>query len=224
MADVFNFYVNDDRTIEYTMPEPIMLEDYRVAEWQFRIPKVLNGVDMSLWAWWLVYVNAKDEKYSAPLVLTDDEDDPDSYSVATYTVDYGMTGAVGKVSFALESINADSGGTILNEWHTKTYTTKVTHTLQGNQAEYAETEADIISALIAEIQTKTDQIIGGATPLAVATVEEMVNTEKVYLLTTDRNWYYHNGSEWVSGGLYAAGVQYTDDGDGNITVIIAGGQ
>ena len=49
MAEIFNFYVQDNRTIQFpknNLLEPIMQEDYKVATWRFRIPKTLNGIDM----------------------------------------------------------------------------------------------------------------------------------------------------------------------------------
>ena len=141
MADIFNFYVYDDRSIQFEIAEPIMHEDKEVTQFRFRIPKSLNGFDMTGWAWWFVYVNAKGDKYSIPLTLTDDEDDAENYSVAT-------TSTVGRVKFAIEVIDADASGEILHEWHTKTYSTSITDTLQGNQVEYSETESDIISAYV----------------------------------------------------------------------------
>ena len=152
MADVFNFYVQDDRTIQFNIAEPILLEDKDVTEFQFRIPKSLNGFDMSTWAWWFVYVNPKKEKYSYPLTLTDDEDEPEDYSVATFSINYGITEKEGGLQFALEVIDADEGGNVLHEWHTKTYSTSVTWTLQGNQVEYEEDiTQDILSSIFEQI-------------------------------------------------------------------------
>ena len=207
MADIFDFYVQDDRKISFEIAEPIMLEDNHVTDWVFHIPKSLNGFDMSAWAWWLVYVNARNEKFSERLVLSDDPERPTEYNIATYSVDYGMSIKAGNISFAVEAINADTGGTVTNEWHTYTYQTKVKETLQGNQVEYAETESDIISALLIDVRNKINQLVGGATPLPVSSISEMVDTTKVYILTTDKNWYLYNGSAWVSGGVYGAGVQ-----------------
>ena len=152
MADVFNFYVQDDRSIQFNIAETILLEDKDVTEFQFRIPKSLNGFDMSTWAWWFVYVNPKKEKYSYPLTLTDDEDEPDDYSVATFSINYGITEKEGGIQFALEVIDADAGGTILHEWHTRTYHTAVIWTLQGNQVEYEEDiTQDILSSIFEQI-------------------------------------------------------------------------
>lgn len=170
MADVFDFYVRDDRKIDFRSPELIMQEDKDVAVWRFRIPKVLNQIDMSNWAWWFVYENAKGEKYSEALMLSDDIDEPGVYSTAEISVGHGMSIHPGKISFALEAIEAIAQvGTIVAEWHTKTYYHNVTPTLQGNQAEYAETEHDIISALITEYQNLhvgTNQITDGAVTFA----------------------------------------------------------
>lgn len=71
MAEIFNFYVQDNRTIQFpknNLLEPIMQEDHNVAVWRFRIPKVLNAIDMSGYAWWFVYVNAKGQTFSELLI------------------------------------------------------------------------------------------------------------------------------------------------------------
>lgn len=160
MADVFNFYVYDDRTIQYELAEPIMLEDNAVTQFLFRIPKSINGFDMTGWSWWFVYVNARKEKFSVPLSFTDDEDEPDAYANAVYTVDYGMSGTAGAVSFALEAINADATTSeILNEWHTYTYTTRVISTLQGNQAEFEQSEIDVIAGMIQDMLAQVREMI-----------------------------------------------------------------
>lgn len=53
-------------------------------------------------------------------------------------------------------------------------------------------------------------------PLVAATKSAMTNTNKIYVYTgsesgmTNGNWYYHNGSAWVSGGVYNASAVNTD--------------
>lgn len=223
MAEIFDFYVADNRTIKFNPIEPILQEDNGVAVWRFRIPKMLNNIDMSGFAWWFVYINAAKQKYSEPLTLTADADDPDNYCIADYTIDYGISLTPGSFTFALEAINANGSGEIIEEWHTKTYSHSVIQTLQGNQAEYSETESDIISALLIEVRNKVNQLVGGATPEVKNSKAAMTDPEKVYILSTDGNWYYNDGTDWQSGGKYAAGVVYSDDGNGNITVTVAGG-
>ena len=45
-------------------------------------------------------------------------------------------------------------------------------------------------------------------PLVAATAASMTDTNKVYVYTgsetgyTNGNWYYHDGTSWVSGGVY----------------------
>lgn len=215
MAEIFNFYVQDNRSIQFpkaNLLEPIMQEDHNVAVWRFRIPKVLNGIDMSGWAWWFVYVNARGQEFSELLTLVDDIDEPDSFCTADYSIDYGISYHPGNFQFSLEAINADSGGEVLNEWHTKTYAHKVDKTLQGNQAQWSETESDIISALIVEVQNKVSQLVGGATPEPKNLVADMKDPKKVYLYVGNEEnesngyWYYHNGTRFVPGGLYASGI------------------
>lgn len=232
MAEIFNFNVQDNRSIKFpkaNLLEPIMQEDHNVAIWRFRIPKVLNQIDMSDWAWWFVYVNAKNETYSESLTLVDDVDEPDTYCTADYSIDYSISKFPGSFSFSLEAINAEQGGEIDGEWHTKTYTHKVDKTLQGNQAQFAETESDIISALITEFQTKIRQLVGGATPEPVSLIADMTDTSKVYLYVgeetgyTSGNWYYYNGSAWASGGQYGAGVVDAAPTQGSNNAVSSGG-
>jgi len=159
-----------------------------------------------------VYINARGQKYSELLELSEDPESPLDKCVATYTVDYSMSIRAGVVRFSLEAINADTSGTILNEWHTQTYQAKVQDTLQGNQIEWAETESDIISALIIEVQNKVAQLVGGATPEPKNLVADMTDPKKVYLYVGSEEdesngyWYYHNGTRFVPGGLYASGI------------------
>lgn len=53
-------------------------------------------------------------------------------------------------------------------------------------------------------------------PLTAATVSAMTDTSKIYVYTgsesgmTAGNWYYHNGTQWVSGGVYNSVAIETD--------------
>lgn len=157
MADIFNFYVYDDRSIQFAIAEPIMLEDKDVTQFRFRIPKSLNGFGMSDWEWWFIFVNPKGTKYTTLLELTDDEDEPDGYSVATYTVGYGFSGIVGTVKFSIEALNV-SGEEIVNEWHTKTYSTAVIDTLQGLRAVIPEPDGQVSTGITEEVKQALLQI------------------------------------------------------------------
>lgn len=51
------------------------------------------------------------------------------------------------------------------------------------------------------------EIIGrlqGGTPTVVTDISQMTDTSKIYVLTTNGQWYYYNGSSFVSGGIYQA--------------------
>ena len=54
-------------------------------------------------------------------------------------------------------------------------------------------------------------------PLVASTVADMTDTSKVYVYTgsetgyTSGNWYYYDGSEWVSGGVYNSTAFETDE-------------
>ena len=54
------------------------------------------------------------------------------------------------------------------------------------------------------------------TPLVAATAASMTNTDKIYVYTgsetgyTNGNWYYYDGTVWVSGGVYNSTAVTTD--------------
>lgn len=147
--NMMNLYVYDNRSMSSDLSKPIMLENLNVDTIQIHIPQTLGGVDMGTWAWWFVYQNARREKFSVPMTLelTANDEDEAEY-VASVSLGYGYTGKHGTVAYALEAIMTDGTGNVIGEWHTRTYKHDVIYTLQGNQAEYVETESDIISALI----------------------------------------------------------------------------
>lgn len=58
---------------------------------------------------------------------------------------------------------------------------------------------NVINTQNAKIEALTS-----STPIVVSNVSGMTDTSKIYILTTDGEWYYHNGTQWVSGGVYQA--------------------
>lgn len=46
--------------------------------------------------------------------------------------------------------------------------------------------------------------LASGSPLVANSVSEMTNTNKIYVNTSDGNWYYYNGNAWISGGIYQA--------------------
>lgn len=83
-----------------------------------------------------------------------------------------------------------------------------TLTIGGTKFEIVDAEA---RADIASLQAAV------GSPLVASTVSAMTDHNKVYVYTgsesgyTSGNWYYHNGSAWVSGGVYNSVALDTDD-------------
>lgn len=68
--------------------------------------------------------------------------------------------------------------------------------------------AEITTQLAQTEQTFATQLLDTAkksdigSPLTASSVSEMTDVTRVYVNTTDGKWYTHNGTGWVSGGLY----------------------
>ena len=58
-----------------------------------------------------------------------------------------------------------------------------------------------IDLKIEQIENKVNTAVSGS-PLVASSVSEMTDTTRVYVNTTDGNWYYYNGSNWTIGGTY----------------------
>lgn len=180
--NTMNLYVYENRSMSNDLSKPLMLENLNVDNIQIHIPKEIDGTDMGTWAWWLIYQNAKREKYSIPMTLegvTNDEGEEEY--ISTVGLNHGFTGKHGTVMYAIEAVQADGSGAVTHEWHTRTYKLEIVHTLQGNQTEYSETESDIISALISRVN---ELITSGAEIAEIAetivnaaeTAQEVINS------------------------------------------------
>ena len=79
---------------------------------------------------------------------------------------------------------------------------------------------DDITDRIDSLENRIAGITGGV-PTVVSSTSEMTDTDQIYVLSTDGNWYYHNGTTWTAGGEYGgvlAGSITTDKlADGAIT-------
>lgn len=76
-----------------------------------------------------------------------------------------------------------------------------------------EIENDLSTTIHAEISEQLGDLVS-ATPLAVSSVSGMTDTSRIYVNTSDGNWYYYSGSAWVIGGVY----QSSGIADGSITI------
>lgn len=62
-----------------------------------------------------------------------------------------------------------------------------------------------INNKIEELDTKVSSL-NNIAPTVVSSIESMTDHDKTYVLTTDGNWYYWNGSNWIVGGSYNSDV------------------
>lgn len=81
-----------------------------------------------------------------------------------------------------------------------------TDTIYNDSAIRAELDEKADTTEVAsQYATKTEvQSLASGAPLVASSTSEMTDTTRVYVNTSDGNWYYYNGSAWVSGGVYQA--------------------
>lgn len=92
----------------------------------------------------------------------------------------------------------------VEEWHTTPCQIRVLdtiHTDDGDEAD--ESITPTVAQRVAVLETMIQRVASGA-PIVVSSTSAMTDTEQIYVLSTDGNWYYHNGTTWVSGGEYGA--------------------
>lgn len=65
-----------------------------------------------------------------------------------------------------------------------------------------------VNEQITAIDHKVDSVVSG-NPIPVSSTDDMTDTDRTYLLTTDGYWYYYDGDSWERGGVY----QSTDISD-----------
>ena len=75
------------------------------------------------------------------------------------------------------------------------------HTDDSDEGDEAITPT--VAQRVAVLESMIQRVASGA-PIVVSSVSAMTDTDQIYVLSTDENWYYHNGSSWVAGGEYGA--------------------
>lgn len=76
-------------------------------------------------------------------------------------------------------------------------------------AKYVDPYFENINSDITELENKVNALNTNA-PTVVTDTSQMVDHEKIYVLTTDGNWYYWNGSTWAVGGSYDSDAVLSD--------------
>ena len=70
-------------------------------------------------------------------------------------------------------------------------------------SKYVDPQLKILSDRIDYVDEKISSVYTGS-PIPVNSISQMTDTSKTYLLLSDGNWYWYNGTTWVSGGQYQA--------------------
>ena len=121
------------------------------------------------------------------------------------TFGYGSTG---QLIFAVCAEIID-GSTLSKAWHSDDGIITVVAHLEpeaggGEDPEEEATNRQMIGQLqtdVAVVQRAVAAVAGG-TPTVVDSASDMTDTNKIYVLSTDGKWYYHNGTTWTVGGTY----------------------
>lgn len=86
---------------------------------------------------------------------------------------------------------------------TNAQSTEITQSLYEQLVNSVTTTTNRLQDRVANVENVIQGLAGGA-PIVVSSVSEMTDTAQIYVLSTDGNWYYHNGATWVAGGEYGA--------------------
>lgn len=120
-----------------------------------------------------------------------------------------------KITFAV-CAEIVSGDNLVKAWHSNDGTIKVKAHLEpesggGEDPSEEATNAQKIGRLqtdVAVVQRVVAAVAGG-TPTVVDAKAGMTDTNKIYVLSTDGKWYYHDGTTWTVGGTYGGAMTST---------------
>lgn len=65
------------------------------------------------------------------------------------------------------------------------------------------TDVENLNNTYKNLQNQVNGLSSGS-PIAASSINEMTDTTRIYVNTTDGYWYYYNGTSWVVGGKYQA--------------------
>ena len=109
----------------------------------------------------------------------------------------------GTLTFSL-CVFAVADGAVSVKWHTTPCQIRVLDTIHTDDSDEGdETITPTVAQRVAVLETMIQWVASGA-PVVVSSASAMTDTDQIYVLSTDGNWYYHNGTTWVSGGTYGA--------------------
>lgn len=136
---------------------------------------------------------------------------------AMFTIDTTCTGVAGKSNG--EVVFSDAGGMVYGSANFVTDVEKSAvpnGTVDADVAQ-AQSAAEIVAQYAAQAEASAEEArIKYGSPLIAPTASAMTETNRVYVYTgsetgyVNGNWYYYDGSAWVSGGVYTASGVNTD--------------
>ena len=107
----------------------------------------------------------------------------------------------GTLTVALCILRTDSE---VEEWHTTPCQIRVLDTIHTDDSDEGdETITPTVAQRVAVLETVIQRVASGA-PIVVSSASAMTDTDQIYVLSTNGEWYYYDGSAWVAGGEYGA--------------------
>ena len=196
------------KSIQVLVEQPIVAGENKSQFIKFQMGRYYDAIDITQMEVNILYESPTGYQDISAAVNREYSDD---YIRFGWLVPYAACPVKGKLSFAVEFVGADY------TLKTTKSTTDVLDSISGSssvpepveQTWYIELQSQVASTLqtASDALEKSQQIINAlATPQNASLASEMSDTSAVYVYTgsesgyTFGNWYYHNGTEWVSGG------------------------
>lgn len=168
------------------------------------IPETMNSVDLETSAVRCMYQRPKETEVRSKTATY--YDTSGGYLWYDWTLQEGDTAKAGKINFSV-CLQHIEGGLLTVDWNTTIGEIFVKTSYHSDDSDEGdETITPTVAERVAILESMTQRLysMAGGGPGVVSSVAEMTDTEKIYVLTTNGYWYYHDGSAWVAGGTYGA--------------------
>lgn len=216
----------------------VVQHDHNSERFTFEIPRMIDGHDMSTCNVVQVhYINIdssdKTKQNSGIYEVDDLQISPESEDVVicSWLISANATQYVGNLSFIVR-FACTTNGVVDYAWNTAVHSSVFVSKGIFNGDVIAEEYADILEQWrrdLEEAATVNDEEVKEAVnvyfaknpigkPIVISAASSMTDTTAIYLYTGTENgfkqgdWYYHNGSAWVSGGTYGGEASGLYDG------------
>lgn len=206
------YYYIDEQTRELR-PEVarkvVAQKDHNADVIRVGVPEALDSVDLETSAVRCMYQRPKETEVRSKTAAY--YDTSGGYLWYDWTLQEGDTAKVGKINFSVCLQHVESGllsvdwNTTIGEIHVKTSY----HSDDGDSSDETITPTAIERISILESAVYRLKNISSGVPQAVGDISDMTDTTKIYVLSTDGKWYWHDGTEWVAGGTYGSAVTDT---------------